>query len=418
MKEPHTMMGNRNGNSSKTRIGIVGSGYIAGGLLRALEHTADFHVTKMLTRRDPRTITSHPRPEILTNDLDDLAAGCDMVVECSGDVIHATAVIDQLLAYGLPIVTLDAEFHVTTGSYFVGKGVLSEAEGDQPGSLAALMENAIGMGFRPIVFGNVKAYLNHTPTPEDMHYWAGRNGISLDQVTAFTDGTKVQIEQVLVANGLGAEIAVEGMLGPKSETMNEGAKVLAQYAQENNRVISDYIVSRDWSGAVFLVAEHYSDQIDYLRYYKMGEGPAYIIPQPYHLCHLEVPKTMRRICRGEPALLDNSYAPRFGVAAIAKTELQPGTRIPRGMGSFTVRGSAVSIANRPDHLPIGLMFDAVVCRPVEPGQMLTLDDVELPESLALHAWRVIRERAVASSEHVVAPNGVGLYTVDRIPTLV
>lgn len=408
------MLSKRNGNSSKTRIGIVGSGYIAGGLLRALEHTADFRVTKMLTRRDPRAVTGHPRPEILTNDIDDLAAGCDMVVECSGDVIHATAVIDTLLAYNLPIVTLDAEFHVTTGSYFVGRGVLSEAEGDQPGSLAALMENAVGMGFRPIVFGNVKAYLNHTPTPEDMHYWAGRNGISLDQVTAFTDGTKVQIEQVLVANGLGAEIAVAGMLGPKSETMNEGAKALAQYAQENGRVISDYIVSRDWSGAVFIVAEHHDDQADYLRYYKMGEGPAYIIPQPYHLCHLEVPKTMRRVLNGGPKLLDNSYAPRYSVAAIAKGELKPGERIPRGMGSFTVRGSAISIAEQPDHLPIGLLFDAVVRRPVEAGRMLTFDDVELPESLAVIAWRAIRDRALPVPAEP-APRRNGAFSRDTAP---
>ncbi len=410
-------MSKRNGITAKTRVGIVGSGYIAGGLLLALDETPDFHVTKMLTRRDPRAVTGHPRPEILTNDIDELASACDLVVECSGDVIHATAVIDALMAYGLPIVTLDAEFHVTTGSYFVGRGVLSEAEGDQPGSLAALMENAAGMGFRPIVFGNVKAYLNHTPTPEDMHYWAGRNGISLDQVTAFTDGTKVQIEQVLVANGLGAEIAVEGMLGPKTETMNEGALALGQYARDHNRVISDYIVSRDWSGAVFLVAEHHNHQAPYLRYYKMGEGPNYIIPQPYHLCHLEVPKTMRRILSGGPALLDNSPAPRYSVAAVAKVDLRPGERIPRGMGSFTVRGSAVAIAERPDHLPIGLLFDGVVRRPVAAGQTLTFDDVELPESLAVHAWRVIRDRALAPAAPVHA-NGARRDTAPLSPALI
>jgi predicted homoserine dehydrogenase-like protein len=247
-----------------------------------------------------------------------------------------------------------------------------------------------------------------------MHYWAGRNGISLDQVTAFTDGTKVQIEQVLVANGLGAEIAVAGMLGPKSETMNEGAKALAQYARENGRVISDYIVSRDWSGAVFIVAEHHDDQADYLRYYKMGEGPAYIIPQPYHLCHLEVPKTMRRVLEGGPKLLDNSYAPRYSVAAIAKNEMKPGDLIPRGMGSFTVRGSAVSIAEQPDHLPIGLMFDAVVRRPVEAGRMLTFDDVELPESLAVIAWRAIRDRALpVPAEPALGRNGV--FSRDTAP---
>jgi predicted homoserine dehydrogenase-like protein len=237
-----------------------------------------------------------------------------------------------------------------------------------------------------------------------MRFWAGKSGISLDQVTAFTDGTKVQIEQVLVANGLGADIARDGLLGPRSETMNDGARALAQFARDNDRAISDYIVSRDWSGAVFLVAEHDAEQADYLRYYKMGDGPAYVIPQPYHLCHLEVPKTMRRVIQGGPKLLDNSYAPRFGVAAVAKTELTPGTRIPRGMGSFTIRGEAVRIAGNPDHLPIGLLFNAVVRRPVEAGQVLTMDDVELPESLALNAWLAIRDRSM-----VISSNGQGRY---------
>jgi predicted homoserine dehydrogenase-like protein len=387
-----------NGASPAWRIGIVGTGFIASGLLKSLDRMPEFNVTKMLTRRELRSVSDHPRPEILTDDVDDLIANCDLVVECSGDVIHATAVIDKLLAHNVPVVTLDAEFQVTTGSYFVGKGNLTEAEGDQPGSLAALHENAIGMGFRPIVYGNVKAYLNHNPTVEDMRYWGSRSGISLEQVTAFTDGTKVQIEQVLVANGLGATIATTGLLGPYSETITEGAMTLANYAQNSSTVISDYIVSRDWSGAVFIVAEHDPEQVDYLRYYKMGDGPAYIIPQAYHLCHLEVPKTMRRIMNGGPKLLDNSAIPQFSVATVAKRHLLPGELISRGMGSFAVRGEAVRITENPNHLPIGLLFDGVIRNPIEPGQMLTFDDVDLPESLAIDAWNAIRRRTISVSQ--------------------
>ncbi|MFO7661364.1 MAG: NAD(P)-dependent oxidoreductase [Chloroflexota bacterium] len=376
------------------RVGIVGTGFIASGLLKSLDRTPEFNVTKMLTRRDLHNISDHPRSEILTDDVDELIDSCDLVVECSGNVIHATAVIDKLLAHDMPVVTLDAEFHVTTGSYFVGKGNLTEAEGDQPGSLAALHENVVGMGFRPIVYGNVKAYLNHNPTVEDMVFWANRNGISLEQVTAFTDGTKVQIEQVLVANGLGANIATTGLLGPHSETITEGAMILAKFAQNSSGVISDYIVSRDWSGGVFIVAEHDPEQVDYLRYYKMGDGPAYLIPQSYHLCHLEVPKTMRRVMNCGKKLLDNSAIPQFSVATIAKRLLLPGELIPRGMGSFAVRGEAVRIDEHPNHLPIGLLFNGVIRNPVEPGQVLTFDDIDLPESLAIDAWNVIRRRSL------------------------
>ena len=108
---------------------------------------------------------------------------------------------------------MDAELQITSGTYLSTLGVLTEAEGDQPGALAALHREALAMGFRPLVYGNLKGYLNHQPKLEDMQYWAQFQGISLDQVTAFTDGTKLQIEQVLVANGLGATIACRGCWG-------------------------------------------------------------------------------------------------------------------------------------------------------------------------------------------------------------
>ncbi len=55
-----------------------------------------------------------------------------------------------------------------------------------------------------------------------MRYWSGVQGIGQDKTVAFTDGTKVQIEQALVANGLGAAIARDGLLGPGAESVAEG----------------------------------------------------------------------------------------------------------------------------------------------------------------------------------------------------
>jgi hypothetical protein len=52
------------------------------------------------------------------------------------------------------------------------------------------------------------------------------------------------------------------------------------------------------------------------------------------------------------------------------------------MGSFDVRGEAVLTDQARGHLPIGVVFDAVLLRPAEAGRFLTWDDVELPETLA------------------------------------
>jgi len=50
---------------------------------------------------------------------------------------------------------------------------------------------------------------------------------------------------------------------------------------------------------------------------------------------------------------------------------------------------AVKIAENLGHVPIGLLANAVVTRHIEPGQQISFDDVEVPESLALRAWREI-----------------------------
>ncbi len=372
-----------------TKIGIVGTGFIARGLMMAIEHQPDMSVACVLTRRNPDEFSS---PEIYTNSINELIDKSQLIVECAGDPIYGTDVISNALEASLPVVTMDAELQVTTGTYLSSKGYLTEAEGDQPGALAALHLDALSMGFKPLVYGNLKGFLNHNPTLEEMQYWSKVQGINLDQVTGFTDGTKLQLEQVLVANGLGAAIAIQGMYGFSIEDIDEGSKRLAEKAKELGQPISDYLLSspqakKKLPAGVFITAEHDPRQASALKYLKLGDGPYYTLLRNYHLCHLEIPKTIRRVINGGDILLNNSASPTASVAVIAKTPLKVGTRIERALGSFLVRGEAIPIKSMPDHLPVGLMGKAVITRPVETGQIITFDDVEIPDTLALKAWR-------------------------------
>ena len=376
-----------------TRIGISGSGYIGRGLLYALGAVDEFHVTTVLTRTDPATRKDYPHPGLMTQTLDRFIEKSDLVIECSGDVAHATMVVDRALSAGLPVVTMNAEMQVTTGSYFVGKGFITEAEGDQPGCLAALAAEAETMGFHPLVYGNIKGFLNHNPTLEEMEYWGSRQGFSIERVVSFTDGTKLQIEQALVANGLGATIAADGLMGPKVDTLQQGRDELVSVVHEAGGPISDYVLSPVLPPGVFIVATHsqYEEQRQSLRNYKMGDGPYYLLLRAYHLCHLEILKTLRRVTQGHGPLLDNSSRPTVSVAAVAKRTLEPGHRVREGIGSFDVRGIAVRFKDHPGHCPIGLLQNAVVQRRLEAGQLVSLDDVELPDSAAVRAWGAISE---------------------------
>jgi len=377
-----------------SKISVIGSGFIATGLVKLLKDHPTHILEKILTRSDIQKRSDFPLKEYLTNNLDDLIENSDLIVECSGDAIYAADSVQKILDAGIPVVTMNSEFHVTVGSYFVDKGLVTEAEGDQPGVLAMLNEEAIAMGFKPLVYSNIKGFLNHNPSLEDMKYWGNRSGISLDMVTSFTDGTKVQIEQTLVANGLGATIAQDDLLGPAYDDTLEGGIFLGEKANEIGSPISDYLISPTLRPGVFIVAEHNENQHAALRYYKMGDGPYYVLDRPYHLCHFEIIKTIDRVLEGRGVLLNNSTNPTISVTTIAKRDLKPGEKIKKGIGSFDVRGIAVKIKEHPNHVPIGLMSNVTIKREVPAGAELTFDDIEIPDSLALDAWRSIEKKVL------------------------
>ena len=375
-----------------TRVAISGTGFIGSGLALALSNHSRLSLGPVLTRR-PANLVGHPFPGHLCNDLQRFVRDADVVVECSGDVLHATEVVAAALAADKPVVTMNSEFHVTTGSAFHGAGYLTEAEGDQPGCLAALDRRVKSMGFRPIVYGNIKGFLEHKPSRDQMQFWARKQGISLQQVTAFTDGTKVQIEQAFVANALGAGILRDGLAGPVSADLEAAAMALAEQAEDAGRMpVSDYVLNAGGPAGVFIVARHDSAQQRFLKYLKLGDGPFYVLVQPFHLCHLEMATTIEAAINGQPPLMTNGPTPGVGIAAVAKQDMDAGAQIERALGSFECRGEAIAFAAHHDYVPIGLLQAVELTRPVKAGERLRWDQVRLPGSLALDCFRQLLGR--------------------------
>lgn len=382
-------------SSMPARIGIVGTGFIAMGVGMLLRTIPDLVVSRVLTRRELAGIDHFDR-RTLTRSVDELIDHSDLIVECSGDINHACKVVTAAQEAGLPVVTMGAEFHVTVGSYFCTKGLITEAEGDQPGSLAALHEEVVGMGFSPLVYGNIKGFLNHRPAPAEMAYWAERNGISVPQVTSFTDGTKLQIEQALVANGLGADIVQRGMLGLRDIPLEDAGLMLAEEAKvRGGQPISDYVLNPKLPAGVFITADHPTERPEVLRYLKLGDGPFYTLLRPYHLCHLEMPRTIRRVLEGRGPLLNNSPTPQVTVVAVAKRDLPAGHMVETAIGGFDFRGEAVRISECGDAPPVGLLSGAVLRHSVSAGQVLELSDVDIPDTLAKKAWQATMEEIPA-----------------------
>ena len=371
------------------KIGIIGTGFVGGGLKRTINVLPDMEVSSILTRRD---LDDFPGETVYTHSVQELIDKSDLVVECNGDPVYVTDILCEVLKADIPVVTMDSELQITSGSYLSTLGLITEAEGDQPGTLAAMKRNLVSMGFEPLVYGNLKGFLNLYPSVEEMQYWSRVQGISLEQVVGFTDGTKVNIEQALVANGLGAIIAQRGMFGVESNDIIEDSKKLASKAKEIGKPISDYLLQspnakKKFPAGVFITAEYSREQAPALKYLKLGKGPFYTLIRNYHLVHLEIPATIRQVLKHNDILLDNSSNPTASVCTIAKKTLKPGTVIRRTDRNFQIRGEAISIKNAPNHVPIGLVKDLIIKRKIEAGAVLQFDDVEIPESKAYEAWK-------------------------------
>ena len=384
-------------STRKYHIGIIGTGFIARGLLYSLKYRPQIEVSSILTRRPIKTIKNLPvEDKLFTHNIERVIRKSDLVVECTGDAVHGTEMVEQVLKAGIPVVTMNPELQITSGTILSQMGTLIEAEGDQPGTLAALDAEVRSMGFKPIVYGNIKGFLNLNPALKEMQYWAKQNGISLPQVTAFTDGSKVQIEQALVANGLCATIVDRGLAGIKCKNYEDGASRLGELADKVGEPISDYVLSPGSPAGVFIVAKHDKEQAPYLKYLKLGDGPNYTIVKPYHLCHLEIAGTITKVLLGDTSYsFNNGRSPTIQVMAVTKREIRAGETIERGLGGFDVRGEAVKIRDFAEAVPITLIHKAEFVKTVGEGQVVTFEDVRLPETRALTMWEEVLSRVGA-----------------------
>jgi predicted homoserine dehydrogenase-like protein len=375
----------------RTRIGISGTGFVARALYSVLSKQPDFAVTGILSRR-PVARSAGALPEtLLTNSRDALIERADIVFECSGDTVHAAEVLMAAGEAGRRLVTMNAEAQVTVGSALVRRGFsITEAHGDQPGALAELDADVRAIGFEPVAYVNLKGFHDPNPSRESMLYWSEKQASTLRAVTSYTDGTKMQIEQILVANGLNAGIARPGMIGGAVDDLL-ALDYLAEAAERLGHPVSDYIVHPRGPKGILILATCAEAELqrDYSVFTKVRThgGRAYMLLKPHYFVHLEVPKTLRQVVAGAPPLLTNGRAPTITVAAVAKRRLAAGTLITEALGGFDLRGEALEIAGNETALPITLLDGARTRRAIEPGEVVHEADVELPESLALALYR-------------------------------
>ncbi len=309
-----------------------------------------------------------------TNSIEAAATYCFAAIEAGAHVVLMNAEVDLALR---PLLDHKAKEKGVT--------VTSDA-GDQHGVLAVMINEAVEMGFKIVQAGNIKGFLDRAATPESIRLEAEKRKLSAEQCCAYTDGSKLHIEMALLANAYGYLPPAGGMTGPRADNVQEALEKFDFDAYGDTPRI-DYLLGAEPGGGVYLIVKPDSalpaEQAFYLNYYKLGSGPYYLLYRPYHLCHLETPKAIKRAVNGTPLLsFDRKVCE---VYAYAKRPLKQGEIFSETIGSAEVYGMVEPIHH--ELVPIVLLEGEVHLKnDVEAGKALTWNDVEISPSALLDYW--------------------------------
>ena len=390
------------------RVGVAGAGFIARGVVHRLRATPGVTPALVVNRRMERAREAlawagvQDDEVVVTDDgaaIEEAAASGRIAVSSSAAalvesesisiVIEATGALDygasltlDALAAGKHVVSYNAELDATLGWLLhreaAERGVIyTIADGDQPAVQIRELELVRSLGLEAVAAVNCKRNLDVHQNPDDSRPYAERDGTSVHMTTAFGDGTKMQIEQAVVANLTGLVPAVRGMHGVDT-TLATAARDVAAAVGGTGAV--EFTLGGDFGGGVFVVGRSEDDRVrPYLRYGKLGDGPDYLFFRPFHLFHLELPLTLADVIVDGRAVAVPAAPPVAEVVAVAKRSLQAGDRLD-GIGGFACYGHVDTIERAQGLLPIGLAEGAVIVSDIEADEPIPLRAVELDET--------------------------------------
>lgn len=407
-----TALARRAAEDRPIRIAMIGAGFMGQGIVNQIAHsTPGMELVAIVARRPDQAegafryagFEKIARPDTVA-ELDDAieagipavtddhaivcgSAAVDAIVEVTGSIHYAAQVTLDAIAAGKHVVLMNAELDGTVGpilrTYADAAGVvLTASDGDQPGVQGNLVRYVKGLGLTPMVVGNIKGLQDPYRNPTTQKGFAERWGQNVHMVTSFADGTKISFEQATVANAFGLSVSKRGMIGSDwTGHIDDAVSLYDIDALRATGPIVDYVVGAKPGPGVYCFATHDDPkQQHYLNLYKLGEGPLYSFYIPYHLCHFEVPSTVARAVLFGDAVLQPDGGPKVDVITLAKTDLAAGTVLD-GFGGYHTYGEAENhpVVRADRLLPIGLAEGCTLRRAVAKDQVLTYDDVIVPE---------------------------------------
>lgn len=404
-----TALAKREAEANPVRVAVIGAGYIGRGVALQIEQYVDGMRLAAISNRTlskarqayqdagREAITAESVAEVedavsrgryvITEDpmLVCKADGIDVIIEATGDVAFSAEVVLAAIEHRKHVVLMNAELDATVGPilkvYADRAGVvITNADGDQPGVMMNLFRFVKSIGYNPVLAGNIKGLQDYYRTPETQKAFAAEHHISPKMATSFADGTKISMENAVVANATGFRVGRRGMYGPRCDHVREAVNLFPLDKMRETGLV-DYILGAEPGPGVFVLG--YNDdpvRRGYMRYFKMGDGPLYAFYVPYHLPHLEVHLTAARAVLFQDAAVTPLAGPVCEVITVAKKDLKAG-EVLDGIGGFTAYGMIenAAIQRGENLLPMGLSEGCRLKRDILRDRTIAYEDVEIPE---------------------------------------
>jgi predicted homoserine dehydrogenase-like protein len=404
-----TALKKREAEGNPVRVGLVGAGYIGRGTTLQVEHhvpgmriaaianrtaanakraykeagCAD--VVSAASQGELNAAVAAGRP-VVTEDpaLVCKADQIDVIIEATGHVEFSSHVALTGIEHGKHMVLMNAELDATVGPILKVHAdkagvVVTNADGDQPGVMLNLYRFVASIGYKPVLVGNIKGLQDYYRTPETQKGFAAQHGLSPEMATSFADGTKISMENAIVANATGFKVGQRGMYGPRCKHVNEATELFPADQMLDTGLV-DYILGAEPGPGVFVLG-HNDNAVrqGYMKYFKMGEGPFYCFYVPYHLPHLEVPLTAARAALFQDAAVAPLGEPVCDVITVAKRDLKAG-EVLDGIGGFTCYGMIENydLSAAQNMLPMGLSEGCRLNSDIAKDKVITYADVTPP----------------------------------------
>ena len=372
------------------RIAIAGAGYMAKGLLAQIHLSRGIEVVAMASRNADkvRQLLNHNNMKdvlILDSVLDLPTVESDIVVDLTGDVeLGVKLALGSIEARRHILINAEADATVgpVLGAMAKRQGlVYTSMWGDEPALIKGLYDYASILGFQVHALGKFKGYQNHASNPDTVSSWAQQTNQNPYAIASFADGTKLAMEMCILSNGTDMVPDVEGMhmREARFEDVLEMMKPISEGGMIHQPGVIEVFIGPQPGGAVFAII--YCDDpeiMSSLRYYKMGEGPYYMLYYPYHMPGIEMIYGLYEMMILGKSSLKPIGVPVSDVCTIAKRNLKAGETLD-AIGGYDYFGKIIRAKEsmEKDYLPVGMAKDAVLLCDIMEGEHIRMSQVRI-----------------------------------------